>query len=236
MNDEACDDAGTSLLSHESEPEWAQVAGMASDLVVTVGQRAFHAHQYPLYALVALLRSHEHGSSSGRGEGTGPIQANLSFLPGAALSFVPIACHGRPCRLSPHSVLLVRSAAQPCAAAAAASLAAPPPLPAALPALSGRALIVCLNRRDEGAGRRREGWGYNALIVARLSLAHASSSSSPHLLSHVGHRLPSHRLLHAFPHIASSPLLAPLAGPHPLKSNLVISCPTLPYSPSSSLH
>ncbi|CAI5978549.1 unnamed protein product [Closterium sp. NIES-64] len=130
MNDEACDDAGTSLLSHESEPEWAQVAGMASDLVVTVGQRAFHAHQYPLYALVALLRSQyallalrhsllpvngdsEHGSSSGRGEGTGPIQANLSFLPGAELSFVPIACHchDRPCRLSPHSVLLVRSAA-----------------------------------------------------------------------------------------------------------------------------
>ncbi|CAI5969499.1 unnamed protein product [Closterium sp. NIES-65] len=30
---------------------------MASDLDVTVGQRAFHAHQYPLYALVALLRS-----------------------------------------------------------------------------------------------------------------------------------------------------------------------------------
>ncbi|CAI7851258.1 unnamed protein product [Closterium sp. NIES-54] len=55
MDDEACDDAGTSLLSHESEPEWAQVAGMASDLVVTVGQRAFHAHQYPLCSQLFLL-------------------------------------------------------------------------------------------------------------------------------------------------------------------------------------
>ncbi|CAI7855908.1 unnamed protein product, partial [Closterium sp. NIES-54] len=51
----------------------------------------------------------ERGSSCGRG--TGPMQAELSF-PGSALSFVPIACYcyGRPCRLSPHSVLLVRSA------------------------------------------------------------------------------------------------------------------------------
>ncbi|CAI5517371.1 unnamed protein product [Closterium sp. Naga37s-1] len=49
-----CDDARASLLSHESEPECAQVAGMASDLVVTIGQCAFHVHQYPLYALLAF--------------------------------------------------------------------------------------------------------------------------------------------------------------------------------------
>ncbi|CAI5990458.1 unnamed protein product [Closterium sp. NIES-64] len=45
-------------------------------------------------------------------EGTGPLQAGLSFLPGGALSLVPIACYcyARPCHLSPHSLLLVRSA------------------------------------------------------------------------------------------------------------------------------
>ncbi|CAI5515533.1 unnamed protein product [Closterium sp. Naga37s-1] len=122
MGDEGCDDAGASLLSHESEPEWAQVAGMASDLVVTIGQRAFHVHQYPLYALLAF-HVHQYplfslstviaNAAAAAGEGTGPMQADLSFLPGGALSFVPIACYcyGRPCRLSPHSVLLVRSAA-----------------------------------------------------------------------------------------------------------------------------
>ncbi|CAI5515539.1 unnamed protein product [Closterium sp. Naga37s-1] len=51
-------------------------------------------------------------AAAAAGEGTGPMQADLSFLPGGALSFVPIACYcyARPCRLSPHSVLLVRSA------------------------------------------------------------------------------------------------------------------------------
>ncbi|CAI7923522.1 unnamed protein product [Closterium sp. NIES-53] len=109
MGDEGCDDAGASLLSHESEPEWAQVAGMASDLVVTIGQRAFHVHQYPLFSLSTVIAN----AAAAAGEGTGPMQADLSFLPGGALSFVPIACYcyGRPCRLSPHSVLLVRSAA-----------------------------------------------------------------------------------------------------------------------------
>ncbi|CAI5505302.1 unnamed protein product [Closterium sp. Naga37s-1] len=108
MGDEGCDDARASLLSHESEPECAQVAGMASDLVVTIGQRAFHVHQYPLFSLSTVIAS----AAAAAGEGTGPMQADLSFLPGGALSFVPIACYcyGRPCRLSPHSVLLVRSA------------------------------------------------------------------------------------------------------------------------------
>ncbi|CAI5533892.1 unnamed protein product [Closterium sp. Naga37s-1] len=119
---------------------------MASDLVVTIGQRAFHVHQYPLYALLAfhvhqyplyallafhvhqyplytLLAFHVHqyplyallavipSAAAAAGEGTGPLQAGLSFLPGGALSLVPIACYcyARPCRLSPHSVLLVRS-------------------------------------------------------------------------------------------------------------------------------
>ncbi|CAI5481906.1 unnamed protein product [Closterium sp. Yama58-4] len=121
MGDEACDEAGASLLWHEGEPEWAQVAGMASDLVVTIGQRAFHVHQYPLYALLAF-HVHQYplfslstviaNAAAASGEGTGPMQADLSFLPGGALSFIPIACYcyGRPCRLSPHSVLLVRSA------------------------------------------------------------------------------------------------------------------------------
>ncbi|CAI5505114.1 unnamed protein product [Closterium sp. Naga37s-1] len=109
MGDEGCDDAGASLLSHESEPEWAQVAGMASDLVVTIGQRAFHVHQYPLFSLSTVIAN----AAAASDEGTGPMQADLSFLPGGALSFVPIACYcyARPCRLSPHSVLLVRSAA-----------------------------------------------------------------------------------------------------------------------------
>ncbi|CAI5533881.1 unnamed protein product [Closterium sp. Naga37s-1] len=34
MGDKACDEAGASLLSHESEPEWARMAGMAIDLVL----------------------------------------------------------------------------------------------------------------------------------------------------------------------------------------------------------
>ncbi|CAI5522317.1 unnamed protein product, partial [Closterium sp. Naga37s-1] len=109
MGDEGCDDARASLLSHESEPEWAQVAGMASDLVVTIGQRAFHVLQYPLFSLSTVIAS----AAAAADEGTGPTQADLSFLPGGALSFVPIACYcyARPCRLSPHSMLLVRSAA-----------------------------------------------------------------------------------------------------------------------------
>ncbi|CAI5522284.1 unnamed protein product [Closterium sp. Naga37s-1] len=44
------------------------------------------------------------------------------------------------------------------------------------------------------------------------------------LISFLTWVISSHRLLHAFPHIASSPPLSPpLAGPLPLKSNLVIS-------------
>ncbi|CAI5481910.1 unnamed protein product [Closterium sp. Yama58-4] len=50
-------------------------------------------------------------AAAAAGEGTGPMQAGLSFLPGGALSLVPIACHcyARPCRLSPHSLLLARA-------------------------------------------------------------------------------------------------------------------------------
>ncbi|CAI7737122.1 unnamed protein product [Closterium sp. NIES-53] len=100
MGDEGCDDAGASLLSHEGEPEWAQVAGMASDLVVTIGQRAFHVHQYPLFSLSTVIAN----AAAAADEGTGPLQAGLSFLPGGALSFVPIACY---CYVAP----AVRSAA-----------------------------------------------------------------------------------------------------------------------------
>ncbi|GJP52806.1 hypothetical protein CLOM_g11896 [Closterium sp. NIES-68] len=111
MGDEGCDEAGAewaaSLLSHESEPEWAQVAGMASDLVVTIGHRAFHVHQYPLFSLSTVIANAASSSD------TGLMRVDLSFLPGGALAFIPIACYcyGRPCRLSPRSVLLVRSAA-----------------------------------------------------------------------------------------------------------------------------
>ncbi|CAI5470707.1 unnamed protein product, partial [Closterium sp. Yama58-4] len=41
-------------------------------------------------------------AAAAAGEGAGPMQAGLSFLPGGALSLVPIACYcyARPCRLS----------------------------------------------------------------------------------------------------------------------------------------
>ncbi|CAI5961364.1 unnamed protein product [Closterium sp. NIES-65] len=55
---------------------------MASDLVVTIGQRAFHVHQYPLLSLSTVIAS----EAAAAGEGTGPLQAGLSFLPGGALS------------------------------------------------------------------------------------------------------------------------------------------------------
>ncbi|CAI5942633.1 unnamed protein product [Closterium sp. NIES-64] len=167
MDDEGCDEAAASLLSHESEPECAQVAGMASDLVVTIGQRAFLVHQYPLYALLAfdehqyplyallalihapdspsvpsfLLRSPLFLSlpvpsrpfpsrpfppppPSPFPSRSSPLSCSLSMV----IASAPAAAGGRPCRLSPHSVLLVRSAAPP----------------AALPALPARALVLLL--------------------------------------------------------------------------------------------
>ncbi|CAI5473439.1 unnamed protein product [Closterium sp. Yama58-4] len=137
---------------------------MASDLGVTIGQRAFHVHQYPLYALLAfhvhqyplyallaLIRftyvTRLHGTDAPDSPSVSfspfssvllssspfpsllpsfpfpslPSSSSLSFsfplfppqlLPSLStvIASAAAAAGGRPCRLSPHSVLLVRSA------------------------------------------------------------------------------------------------------------------------------
>ncbi|CAI5961373.1 unnamed protein product [Closterium sp. NIES-65] len=148
-------------------------------------------------------------AAAAAGEGAGPLQAGLSFLPGGALSLVPIACYcyARPCHLSPHSLLLVRSAGSDApprheareaeaggrtAAAAAANAA-----PAAPPAGNGRPALIALQHLSHLLPDPA------TLLLSTNLLFHANTHPSPTFFLYLSLApLPALHHRHALQHLA----------------------------------
>ncbi|GBG65962.1 hypothetical protein CBR_g54941 [Chara braunii] len=105
--------AGSSKVTNSAleamERRWNKIAGMESDLLVTINDVQFNVHKFPLYSKSDRLR--EIAKDEPR---TGRTTADLAGLPGGDRIFVQVVnyCYGFDIDVSPYNVAALRCAAE----------------------------------------------------------------------------------------------------------------------------